>query len=313
MNLQHLRCMVEVARVGSITRAAANLFMGQPNLSKAIKEIEDEVGITIFNRSAKGVYPTEQGAQFLEYAQAILVQMDRIDDLGKSYRKEQTSLRITVPRVEYIYHAVAELVDSFSALRHIDIDLREANAADAVNNIYQGISTIAVIRYEDPLAPYFNAVLSEKRIYSELLLRSKALVTMSDKDPLADKSKVSLADLSQYTEIIDESEHTSPPYSAESFIKAEKSTGTNGKISVCERGIVPQLLCKVKKSFMWSSPIPEEMLKRYNLVQTECGDFSKEYTDVIIMPSNLKPNEIESTAIDCLRKAAENISGDVSN
>ena len=75
MNLQHLKYMVEVERVGSITKAAANLFMGQPNLSKAIKEVENEIGITVFKRSAKGVFPTEKGAEFLEYAKTILVQM----------------------------------------------------------------------------------------------------------------------------------------------------------------------------------------------------------------------------------------------
>ena len=55
MNLTHLRYMVEVERLGSITKAASALYMGQPNLSKAIKEMEREVGIPIFKRSAKGV------------------------------------------------------------------------------------------------------------------------------------------------------------------------------------------------------------------------------------------------------------------
>ena len=50
MNLTHLRYMVEVERLGSITKAASALYMGQPNLSKAIKEMEREVGIPIFKR-----------------------------------------------------------------------------------------------------------------------------------------------------------------------------------------------------------------------------------------------------------------------
>ena len=62
MNLTHLRYMVEVERLGSITKAASALYMGQPNLSKAIKEMEREVGIPIFKRSAKGVVATEKGS-----------------------------------------------------------------------------------------------------------------------------------------------------------------------------------------------------------------------------------------------------------
>ena len=74
MNLTHLRYMVEVERLGSITKAAAALYMGQPNLSKAIKEMEREVGIPIFKRSAKGVVATEKGKEFLQYAKAIALQ-----------------------------------------------------------------------------------------------------------------------------------------------------------------------------------------------------------------------------------------------
>ena len=68
MNLLHLKYAVEIEKTGSITKAANNLFMGQPNLSKAIKELENEIGITIFRRTTKGVAPTEKGGEFLGYA-----------------------------------------------------------------------------------------------------------------------------------------------------------------------------------------------------------------------------------------------------
>ena len=71
MNLLHLKYAVEIEKTGSITKAANNLFMGQPNLSKAIKELENEIGITIFRRTTKGVAPTEKGGEFLGYAKAV--------------------------------------------------------------------------------------------------------------------------------------------------------------------------------------------------------------------------------------------------
>ena len=61
MNLTYLKYVVEVEKSGSITGAAQNLYMGQPNLSKAIKELENDIGITLFKRTAKGVVPTRQG------------------------------------------------------------------------------------------------------------------------------------------------------------------------------------------------------------------------------------------------------------
>ena len=79
MNLQQLRYAVEVEKTSSITQAAKNLYMGQPNLSKSIKELEQDLGITIFTRNAKGVEPTSMGLQFLRYAHEIL---DKVDELS---------------------------------------------------------------------------------------------------------------------------------------------------------------------------------------------------------------------------------------
>ncbi len=64
MNTLHLKYAVEVERAGSITQAADNLFMAQPNLSKAIRELEEGLGITIFERTPRGVLPTERGVEF---------------------------------------------------------------------------------------------------------------------------------------------------------------------------------------------------------------------------------------------------------
>ena len=79
MNTQHMKYVVEVEKTGSITKAAHNLYMGQPNLSKAIKELENELGIAIFRRTAKGVEPTRKGAEFLTYAKTILAQIDELE------------------------------------------------------------------------------------------------------------------------------------------------------------------------------------------------------------------------------------------
>ena len=83
MNLQQLRYAVEVERTGSITQAAENLFMGQPNLSKAIRELEREVGIEIFLRTPRGMELTEKGRVFLGYAKQILAQVRQMEELGQ--------------------------------------------------------------------------------------------------------------------------------------------------------------------------------------------------------------------------------------
>lgn len=81
MNILHWKYAIEVERTRSINRAAENLFMGQPNLSRAIKELEESLGITIFKRTSKGMSPTPQGEEFLQHAKKILSQIDEVEAL----------------------------------------------------------------------------------------------------------------------------------------------------------------------------------------------------------------------------------------
>ena len=72
MNIQQLRCIVEIARVGSITKAAENLYMNQPNLSRTVIEFEKEYGITLFIRNSQGVILTDSGKKVVEKAEEII-------------------------------------------------------------------------------------------------------------------------------------------------------------------------------------------------------------------------------------------------
>lgn len=90
MNTLHFKYAVEVEKTGSISQAAENLFMAQPNLSKAIRELEDTLGITIFRRTSKGVVPTDEGSEFLQYARNIMKQIDNMESIytaGKTSRR----------------------------------------------------------------------------------------------------------------------------------------------------------------------------------------------------------------------------------
>ena len=81
LNIYHLRYALEIEKTGSIKNAAENLFMAQPNLSRSIKELENSLGIVIFERTSKGVIPTADGEKFLIRARNILKQVDEVQDL----------------------------------------------------------------------------------------------------------------------------------------------------------------------------------------------------------------------------------------
>ena len=79
MNLLHLKYIIEVATAGSISKAANNLFMNQPHLSKIIKDIEESMNIIIFERTSKGVVVTKKGAEFIVQAKNIIIQVEQLE------------------------------------------------------------------------------------------------------------------------------------------------------------------------------------------------------------------------------------------
>ena len=113
MNLLHLKYAVIVAETNSMTKAAEMLFTAQPNLSRAIKELESGLGITIFRRTPKGMVPTAQGEIFLRYANNVLEQVERMEALGRAEGEAQR-FRVMLPHSTYTVNAALRLVDQIA-------------------------------------------------------------------------------------------------------------------------------------------------------------------------------------------------------
>ena len=116
MNTLHIKYAIEVERTGSISRAADNLFMGQPNLSKAIRELEDTVGFKILKRTSHGVKPTHKGELFLQHAHLIVSQLDEISNLNTGSDKLSGRFTLTVPDSNYIASAVSSFLSEISRI-----------------------------------------------------------------------------------------------------------------------------------------------------------------------------------------------------
>ena len=108
MNILHLKYAVEVAKTRSISKAAENLYMGQPNLSRAIKELEESLGITIFRRTTKGISITPDGEEFLQYARQIVQKVDEVEQIYHNGRQKKQSFSVSVPRASYLSYAMAD-------------------------------------------------------------------------------------------------------------------------------------------------------------------------------------------------------------
>lgn len=114
MNILHMKYAVEVAKVGSLNKAAESLYVALPNISRSIRELEADLGITVFDRTAKGMVLTPEGEEFINYAKDILKQIDQVENMYKSGHVKKQKFSISVPRACYISDAFAEFSKSLS-------------------------------------------------------------------------------------------------------------------------------------------------------------------------------------------------------
>lgn len=280
MNILHLKYAVEVARVGSLNRAAENLIIAQPNLSRSIKELESDLGITIFERTPKGMRPTAQGEEFIGYAKELLRHIDQVELMYKDDRPIKKRFSVSVPRASYISEAFTEFSKSVDAEAY-ELFYKETNSKRTINNLVDSDYTLGIIRYAENYDSYFKAMLEEKGLKYELIAEFSYKLIMSEKNPLAKKEHIRFCDLEPFIEIAHADPYV-PSLSLAKVVKDELPDNINRRIFVFERGSQMDLLASNHQTFMWVSPTSDKALRRYGLIQRECDENRKIYKDMLI-------------------------------
>ena len=306
MNLLHLKYAVEVDKTRSINKAAENLFMGQPNLSRAIRELEETLGITVFKRTTKGIIPTQKGEEFLEYAKSILAQVDEVEELYTKKKGGRQEFNISIPRASYITQAFCSFASSLDLSKGIEINYKETNTLKALNNLLLADYNLAIIRFQSVFQPYFDSMLKEKGLKSEEIWEFKNCIVFSVLHPLAGNAAIGYEDLKNYTEIA----HGDPYVPSVSFTdvkKAELPEYIDKRIFVYERGSQFDLLCDVPHTYIWTSPLPKKLLDRYRLVQRECGEETQPYKDLLVYKKNYRFTELDKRFLEQLKKSRDSL------
>ncbi|MCB2313548.1 LysR family transcriptional regulator [Clostridium tagluense] len=300
MNLLHLKYIVEVEKTNSITKAAQNLFMGQPNLSRAIKDLEKKIGITIFKRTAKGVEPTRKGAEFLSYTKAILSQVNELESLYKPCESDVIKFNISVPRATYVSVAFSEFVNSLNEEREINIFFKETNSMEAINDVHNGDSNLGIIRYEKLYENYFLSFLKDSDLEYEPLWEFDLCLLMSKDHPLANLEDIPYYDLCNYTEIV-HGDFQVPSLSPSEIKKDAEDRLHLKRICIYERGSQFDLLQRVKGSFMWVSQIPQDVLERQNMILRKSSASSLVNKDIVIYKKNHVFTTYEKLFVDMVK------------
>ncbi|MDF2512286.1 MAG: putative transcriptional regulator [Herbinix sp.] len=306
MNTQHLKYAIEVERTCSITQAAENLYMGQPSLSKAIKELEDSLGFSIFERTSKGVTPTQKGIKFLTYARNVLNQIEKMEALSDSADLDIQNFNISIPRGSYIADAITSFISELDQSKGIQVNVQETNSIQVINNIIDGPFNLGIIRYQTEYENYFVDYLSEKQLRFEPIWEFEYLVLMSEKHPLASNEKLEYQELKKFIEIT-HGDNSIPYIMQSSSVKPDAATKSSKSIYVYERCSQYDLLSTIPTTYMWVSPIPDKWLLRYQLIQRKCKASGQRYKDVFIYPKDYKFTELDRRFIDKLSEAKNEV------
>lgn len=305
MNILHMKYALEVANAGSLNKASEKLLVAVPNLSRSIKELEADLGITIFDRTSKGMCLTLEGDEFISYAKGILQQIEQVEKYYKEGFLKKQRFSISVPRACYISEAFSEFSKSLSK-SPAEIFYKETNSQRTINNMLNHNYNLGIIRYAENYDKYFKALLDEKDFTYELITEFSYLLMMSEKNPLSKKEDISFEDLSDCIEIAHADPYV-PSIPLSKVVKEELPDNVERRIYIFERASQFELLDKNPETFMWVSPAPETLLKRYKLVQKKCSQNKKVYKDILIYKKDYKLTELDRKFITELCRAKRKI------
>lgn len=291
MNVLHMKYAVEVARLGSLNKAAEALLIAQPNISRSIRELEADLGISIFNRSVKGMELTPEGEEFIHYAQSILKQLDEVEMHYKRGEPKKQKFSISVPRACYISDAFAEFSKCLSN-DPAEVFYKETNSQRTINNILNHDYKLGIIRYAENYDRFFKTMLEEKGLAYEMIAEFSYVLMMNKDNPLANKEEITFDDLPPYIEIAHADPYV-PSLPLSKVVKNELPDNINRRIFIFERASQFDLLSENSDTFMWVSPAPQKILDRYGLVQKKCIDNQKIYKDVLIYKEGYKLTKLD--------------------
>lgn len=276
-----MKYAVEIANTRSISKAAENLYTSQPNLSRAIKALENDLKIKLFKRSSKGLEVTIDGEEFLLYARNALAQIKKIESIYENRNEKKLRLSACVPRASYFSYAFSEFSKNLDSESSAEIVYKETNSMRAIISVLKEEYALGIVRYQSAFEKYFASLFEEKKLNSEVLNEFSYVLVVHKDNPLAKKDSIVAEDLANCIEIT----HGDPYVPTLPLIdvkRAELSEFSKKRIMVFERGVQFTLLEQVPNTYMWVSPIPQDLMDKFNLVEKKCNLNNKTYKDVLI-------------------------------
>ena len=197
MTLQQLKYIIEIVNSGSMSEAAKRLYISQPSLSNAVKELEKEIGLTLFLRNNKGVVLSVEGTEFLGYARQIVEQTELMEARYLSSKPARASFSVSTQHYSFAVNAFVALIKKYGYDEY-DFYLRETRTYEIIEDVKSLRSELGILYLSSFNKKIIKKLLKENKLFYNPLFTAKPHIFVSKHNPLAQRKDVTLEDLSDF-------------------------------------------------------------------------------------------------------------------
>lgn len=286
MTIQQCKYILAIARLGSMNEAAKALLVSQASLSTAVRELENEFGIHIFDRSNKGVRITREGSEFIRYARQLLAQYEIITDrYERDDKKTVRNFAVTSQHYDFVAEAFVRFMKKFSS--DYNLSLKEARTIEVIEDVKNLNSDIGILAYlKAPAGGYMERYLKRNGLEFRQLFETCPYVFMGRHHPLASNDRLTREDLTEYPYITYDQGETGPVEFSEEL---SEYSHTKKHIRINDRATLMNLLLSTD-SYTIGTGVMTSELNNGNVISIPLvsGDL---YTVGIITRADVGPGE----------------------
>ena len=296
MTLQQLRYITMVVEKGTISEAAKELFISQPSLTNAIRELEQEMQVTIFHRTNKGVTITAEGDEFLAYARQILDQVGLMQERYLNVNERNPRFSVSCQHYSFAVNAFVDVIRKFDA-RKYDFTLRETQTYEIIEDVAKLKSEIGILYTSSQNETIIMKLIRQNDLKFEELFVAKPHVFISSKHPLADREVITNEELEDYPYLsFEQGEHNSFYFSEEVFSVSERKKN----IRVRDRATLFNLLIGLN-GYTVCSGVIDENLNGKDIIAVPLADENEMKIGYIVHQKN-RISRLGTTYLKALEK-----------
>ena len=303
MTLQQLKYALIVAETGTFNEAAKRLYISQPSLSYAIKGLEDELGIVIFERSNKGTIVTEDGKEFLKTAKQIIYQFDQLSEKYKNSSVMQQRFSVSSQHYTFVSEAFSKLINYYDDTDY-EMILNEAKTLEVLDDVRNLRSELGILYINEINGTVIRKILKVSNLLFTELITTYPYILIGKDNPLAQKDHVGISDLTDYPRISFVQEDLTPDWFSEEVINI---LGHKKSIKISDKGSLADLLLTTNAYvvstglYIFSSDIHKTVAVPLNTEQTD-----NSIKIGMIHHKNFKRSPIAESFIDILNVTIRN-------